>query len=135
MKYIELFESLSPDRIEACGDFVSPDIQFTDPFNDICGIDAFKRLLYKTLNDVESATFNVTHQSKDKEVLFVRWEFSGVVKGLGDWDVVGMSEIHFDDLGRVVRHIDHWDASEQFYAKLPIIGFLLRQIRKRLQVS
>ena len=31
--------------------------------------------------------------------------------------------------------IDYWDASEQFYMKLPIIGGLLRLIRKQAASS
>ena len=46
-----------------------------------------------------------------------------------------MSEIRSDREGRVIEHVDHWDASEQFYAWLPVIGGLIRLIRGKIKVS
>lgn len=123
------------ERLEGIEKFVSVDIQFKDPFNDLAGIDAFRRLLVKTLNEVKDPKFQVTHRAWTDDVLFLRWSFLGEVKGINHWSVQGMSEIRFDERGLVCQHIDHWDASEQFYAKLPIIGTIIRLIRRRLQVS
>jgi steroid Delta-isomerase len=133
--YIRLFEELSMERLEGIEKFVSGDIQFKDPFNDLAGIDAFRRLLVKTLNDVKDPKFQVTHRAWTDDVLFLRWSFQGEVEGLNHWTVQGMSEVRFDERGLVCQHIDHWDASEQFYAKLPIIGAIIRLIRRRLQLS
>ena len=133
--YILLFEELSMERIDGIEDFVSVDIQFKDPFNELSGLDAFRRLLVKTLNDVKDPKFQVTHRAWTDDVLFLRWSFQGEIKGLNHWGVQGMSEIRFDERGLVCKHIDHWDASEQFYAKLPFIGTIIRLIRCRLQVS
>jgi len=134
-QYILLFEELSMERLEGIESFVSANIQFKDPFNDLSGLDAFRRLLVKTLNDVNDPNFQVTHRAWADDVLFLRWSFKGKIKGLNHWGVQGMSEIRFDEHGLVCQHIDHWDASEQFYAKLPFIGTMLRLIQRRLQVS
>jgi hypothetical protein len=32
----------------------------------------------------------------------------------------------------VVEHIDYWDAAEQIYERLPVLGNVLRPIRERL---
>jgi hypothetical protein len=37
----------------------------------------------------------------------------------------------FNDRGLVSEHVDYWDASEQFYMKLPVIGSILRFIRNK----
>ena len=132
--YIRMFENLCTETITGMDVFVCPDIRFKDPFNDITGIGTFRALLNKTLNDVTEPTFHVTHQAWDGDVLFLRWTFRGRVRVLGDWAVTGMSEIHFDAQGRVCAHIDHWDAGEQFYEKIPVIEFLLRAIKRRLRV-
>ena len=42
-KYIYLFSNLSPDNINEFDDIISKDIIFIDPFNNIKGIDAFKK--------------------------------------------------------------------------------------------
>ena len=133
--YIRLFEELSLELIDGIEDFVSVDIKFKDPFNDIIGLDTFRRLLVKMLDDVRGLKFEVTHRAWNQDVLFLRWSFQGQVKGLDYWKVQGMSEINFNDQGLVCQHIDHWDAAEQFYEKLPLIGTILRFIKRRLKVS
>jgi len=132
--YIRLFEELSFETIEGMEAFVCPNVRFKDPFNDITGIAVFRALLEKTLSDVSDPIFCVTNQVLDDKTLFLRWTFQGHVKGLGNWHVVGMSAVRFDDHGKICEHIDYWDAAEQFYEKLPVIGGVLRMIKRRLQV-
>ena len=134
-QYIKLFEELSVERIDGIEHFVSVDIKFKDPFNDMSGLDAFRRLLVKMIDDVKGLSFEVTHRAWTEDVLFLRWRFQGKVKGLGYWKVQGMSEISFDEQDLICQHIDHWDAAEQFYEKLPLIGTILRIIKRRLKVS
>ncbi|MBH89744.1 MAG: hypothetical protein CMF71_05925 [Magnetovibrio sp.] len=133
--YIRLFEELSLERIESLENFVSADIKFQDPFNDLTGLDSFRHLLKKILIDVKDVNFKVTHRAWSDRTLFLRWSFEGEIKGLKKWKVEGMSEVSFDESGMVCHHFDHWDAAEQFYEKLPIVGAVLRYIRRRLMVS
>jgi len=133
--YIRLFEELSMEQLEGIEGFISNNIQFKDPFNELSGLDEFRRLLVKTLNDVKAPKFTVTHRAWSNDILFLRWSFQGEIKGLNHWNVEGMSEILFDEQGLICQHIDHWDASEQFYAKLPLIGTIIRLIRRQLQAS
>ena len=133
--YIRLFEDFSLERIADLENFVSADIKFKDPFNDLAGIDSFRRLLKKILVDVKGLKFKVTHRAWSNERLFLRWFFEGDVRGLKKWKVEGMSEISFDAGGLICHHEDHWDASTQFYEKLPVVGAVLRFIRCRLEVS
>lgn len=133
--YIRLFEELADTNLDAPFDgFVNPRIHFKDPFNDFTGLDRFRRLLVKTRADVENPIFSVTHRAWSGEVLFLRWTFSGRVSHLGAWDVEGMSELRFDDQGRVLVHIDYWDASTSFYSHIPVLGWLIRMIRRKLTV-
>jgi steroid delta-isomerase len=134
-QYIRLFEELSMERLEGIEDFVSVDIKFKDPFNELSGLDAFRNLLVKMLNDVKGLKFKVTHRAWTEDVLFLRWSFQGEVKGLNYWRVEGMSEINFDERGLICQHIDYWDAAGQFYEKLPLIGTIIRIVRSRLKVS
>ena len=133
--YIQLFEELSMEQLEGIEGFISRNVQFKDPFNELSGLGDFRRFLVKTLNDVKDPKFTVTHRAWSNDILFLRWSFQGEIKGLNHWKVEGMSEVRFDEQGLVCQHIDHWDASEQFYAKLPLIGTIIRLIRRRLKAS
>jgi steroid delta-isomerase len=39
--------------------------------------------------------------------------------------------VRFDDAGRVAWHRDYWDAAEELYAKLPVVGAVVRMLRRR----
>ena len=45
-------------------------------------------------------------------------------------DITGASMVMFADDGRVMTHVDYWDAASQLYEKLPIIGWLLKKLRQ-----
>ena len=132
--YIRLFEELSLERLTGIETFVSEDIKFKDPFNDLSGIKSFRSMLVKILDDVEGLNFRVIHRAWSGEVLFLRWSFEGEVRGLDKWKVEGVSEISFDEQGLVCHHVDHWDAAEQFFEKIPVVGNILRLIRYRMRV-
>ena len=70
----------------------------------------------------------------DPSAALIRWDLDGVLGGT-PWHVSGMSELRLSDDGRVSLHIDHWDSGRQFFERLPLIGWLLRQIRRRLTVA
>ena len=75
--------------------------------------------------------FRVIGYATSGDRCFMRWclEFGS---GRRDWRLDGMSEVRFDNSGRVIEHFDHWDAAGQLYERLPIIGTVLRTIRRRL---
>jgi hypothetical protein len=44
----------------------------------------------------------------------------------------GSSHVRFDANGRVIYHRDYWDAANELYAKLPIIGTLMKFLAKKM---
>ncbi len=51
----------------------------------------------------------------------VAWPFDPVAQVIR-----GVSHLKFDASGRVCWRRDYWDAAEEFYAKRPVIGGLIR---------
>jgi hypothetical protein len=44
----------------------------------------------------------------------------------------GATHLRFNDEGKVTWHRDYWDAAEELYAKLPLIGWLMRSLQNGL---
>ena len=42
--------------------------------------------------------------------------------------------VKFAPDGRISEHIDHWDAAAQFYERIPVLGWLIRKVRRRLEL-
>lgn len=110
------------------------DVRFCDPFNDLRGIEHLRRLLTHTRQQLPGARFEVLDTAWSDPRAYLRWRMTARVRVLGDWRVEGMSEVRFAPDGRVVEHLDYWDAAGQFYGRLPLIGSLLRWLGRPARI-
>jgi len=133
-RYVAFMQGLGPDALDRLDEGLTEDARFCDPFNDVTGLPAVRRVFahtYRMLRDVE---IEVTDRAITGDRCYLRWVFHyRMARSPRRWSVVGVSELHFAPDGRVSAHIDHWDAAGQIYEKLPVLGPILRRIRRRLQ--
>ncbi len=132
-RYRNFLETLTPETLAALPDHVTPDVRFRDPFNDVRGADAMRRVFRHMFENVGDIKFDVRHVARDGEVCLMAWRFSGVLRG-ADWAFDGTSVLRLAPDGRVAEHIDYWDAARDFYERLPLIGRLLARLRGRLAI-
>ncbi len=132
--YAVFFEGLSPETLDRLEELCAPEVRFRDPFNDVTGVDRFRAVLVKMFEDTVEPRFTIVDRAVSGNVCYLRWDFSFRSPGRrGEaWHIVGMSEVHFDEAGKVAAHLDHWDSGAQFYEKLPVVGALVRAVRRRL---
>ena len=135
--YGSYFETLRSDNVERLHDLAAPNIRFVDPFNDVRGVDQVVCILRRMFEDATEVSLRMLDRACQGDRCFLRWEFfcrpRRLAKGRA-WRIEGVSMVRFDAEERVVEHIDYWDAAEQFYGRLPVIGTLLRGIGRRLQL-
>lgn len=127
--WIALFDVLRVGRLperETLAACATEDVLFRDPFNEVRGHDAMQRVFAHTLANIRDVHLTVLDTAWSGDVAFIKWEMGGRVKYLGDWRVTGMSEITFAADGRVSAHVDYWDAAGGLYARLPLVGPLMR---------
>ena len=133
--YGRFFETIRPDNVEGIKGLVNNDVRFKDPFNDIRGVERLCRLLAKMFEDASDIAFTMEEQAGEGRVYFLRWRFtceprSRFVKG--PWPIDGVSMIRFSEDGLVAEHIDYWDAAEQVFSRLPLLGSVQRLARRPL---
>ena len=133
-RYALFFETLSPQSVEDVGPLISDDIHFIDPFNDVRGRDAYMRVMRKMFEDVDDPSFDILDLAWAGDLCLMRWDFSCSVKVIGAWSVRGVTEIHFDGDGRICAHYDYWDASRHFYERIPVVGSIIRMIRRKASI-
>ena len=44
----------------------------------------------------------------------------------------GVSHLKFDDHGKVAYHRDYWDAAEELYEKVPLLGCIMRRLKNAM---
>jgi hypothetical protein len=136
--YARYWEALTPDSLAGLADHVAPDVRFRDPFNDVRGIDGLRAVLAHMFATTADSRFVVTDRAVGQAAAYMRWRYTFRPKGRpkgargAPWEIVGMTEITFDAAGRVASHIDHWDAAGQLYERVPVLGALLRLVRRRM---
>lgn len=136
--YGAFFENVTPDTIETVRPLVTGGVRFKDPFNDVRGIDRLLLILAKMFEDADDVSFKMREQAGEGRVYFLRWDFTCHPKSRflsGVWKVDGISVITLTEDGLVTEHVDYWDAAEQLYERLPLIGGLLRLVRRPLTLS
>lgn len=135
-RYTDFFEQLTPGRLNDFSTVMTEDVHFTDPFNDVTGLEAIRKIFRHMFDNLEEPRFKVKRAALaegDPSRALLSWEMSATLNGK-PYGIVGMSDIAFAEDGRVREHIDHWDASTQFYSRIPVIGWLLGLIQARLRV-
>lgn len=134
--YAAYFERVSPDNLHELNDICAADVRFRDPFNDVVGRDKMVRIFAQMFDDVAGPTFEVVDHAVSGQRCYIRWIFRFKNKKTGKpFEVDGMTEVHYDADGRVKAHLDHWDVASQLYEHVPILGGVLRMIRRRLALK
>lgn len=129
--YLRFFETVTPDSLDRLDLLTSSDVIFRDPFNEVRGQAAMRRVFVKMFAEVTEPRFRVLSVARQHEVAFIKWRFSGSVRDHA-LAFEGVSELHVDADGRVCKHLDYWDAAREVYERLPLLGWMLRRLRRRL---
>jgi len=81
---------------------------------------------------VDAPRFVVLESLGQGTQAFLTWEFRFRMKRLvsGEQCIRGATHVRFDAQGRVVLHRDYWDAAEELYEKLPLLGGFMRMLRR-----
>lgn len=132
--YIAFLERVTPDTVDALYDHVHPDVRFKDPFNDVRGAAAMHAVLADMFAHVDDLVFKVHETATTGRTTFIAWTLSGTLSNR-PWSVDGTSRLVVDDNGKLLEHIDYWDAASGLYERIPVIGWLLRRLRRRLRVD
>ena len=135
--YIRFFETLTPQSVDDLEKLAREDFSFEDPFNHLTNRRDAVRLFRRMFDDVDDPSFKITGSfwNEDGTTAILKWRFTGNTEKMGRLDFEGLSEIHFDEAGLIIRHVDYWDAAAHFYEKVPLLGAVLRMIRKKLRLS
>lgn len=128
------FETLSQDSLKTIDQFYTPAAYFKDPFNEVRDIRDIEHIFNDMFVQFEQPRFVIQEQVCDDSnaQALLTWHFNFQWRGK-NWRIVGSSHLRFNAEGLVEYHRDYWDASEELYEKLPVIGFVLRSLKKRAQ--
>lgn len=129
--YIGFFETLTPKALDRIEEFFEPDAYFIDPFNEVSGSQGIRAVFAHMFKTCANPRFEVTETIAQGNVAYLTWRFT-FDSGRRTRSITGVSRVTFGTRGRAARHEDYWDAAGQVYESLPLLGWLLRRLRRRL---
>ena len=131
---VAFFEELTLQSVTDMSRYYDGRARFKDPFNDVTGLPAIEGIFAHMFVALESPRFVVTERIVQGQQCFLTWEFHFRFKNFKQNQaqvVLGGSHLVFSELGLVTLHRDYWDAAEELYEKLPLVGSLMRWLKKR----
>lgn len=131
-RLVRFYQSLSPQTVAQVRAIYAPDASFKDPFNEVRGHAAIVGIFEHMYVQVLQPRFIVVDSVAQGGEAFLTWEFHFRMKRLAGAPqcVRGASHIRFDADGMVAMHRDYWDAAEELYEKLPLLGACMRLLKK-----
>jgi len=129
-RLIAWYETLTPETLERIDAYYARDARFKDPFNDVSGRTAIRRVFAHMFASTEAPRFRIESRVAGEREAFVTWAFRFRAMRR-DFEILGATHLRFDASGNVIMHRDYWDAAEELYAKLPMVGALTRLLGRR----
>ncbi len=135
-RYGAFFGNLQPADLERLDAVFVENARFQDPFNDVTGLPGIRAVFEHMYANCAMARFEVIESIGDERVGYLRWRFHFRLKRdrQDRRPFEGVSRVVFADDGRCREHVDYWDAASGLYAQFPVVGGLMRWLRRRLAV-
>jgi hypothetical protein len=134
-RVVAFYEHLAPADLARLGQIYAADAYFRDPFNEVRGLPAIRRIFAGMFEDLDACRFRILETVVADEGALLTWDMTFRFRRFRR-DVVqtihGATHLRFDGAGRVAYHRDYWDAADELYAKLPLIGPLMRWLKRRV---
>ncbi len=130
-RVIAFFEGLRREDLPRLAELYAADARFKDPFNDVQGLAAIERIFAHMFEALEAPRFEVKSALAEGHQAFLTWDFVFALRGRA-MRIHGGSHLVFGTDARIALHRDYWDAAEELYEKLPLLGGLMRWLRRRL---
>ena len=128
------FETLTPQTVPQLAQVYAADARFKDPFNDVQGhaaIIGIFRHMYVQLHEPRFVVLERVARPEGGHA-FLTWELHfGFARRPAVRHVIrGATHVRFDAAGQVALHRDYWDAAEELYEKIPVLGIMMRVLKR-----
>lgn len=130
-QYIKAYEQITPESLhQELIPMFSENAYFEDPFNQVVGPDNIAPIFEHMFDKTESPRFIVMNYALNHTTAFIWWEFRFFDSAYDKHHIMGVSKIAFNDVGKVLSHIDYWDTGRFVYQKVPILAMLVRWVNR-----
>ncbi len=132
--FVQYWQTLSPDSLAVIDSVYTKDAYFRDPFNEVTDVASIKLIFADMFVRLDEPRFTIIETIEQEHGAMLIWDFDFRIKTLKPGlkrRIHGASHIRFAADGRVHYHHDYWDAAGELYEQLPVVGALMRWLKRR----
>ena len=134
-RFVSYWNNLTAGDVARLGEFYTEDAVFQDPFNRVQGHAAIKHIFDDMFVRLIEPKFVITETVQEDNRVLLVWDFTFHVRSFNPnlkRKIHGTSLVRFAADGRVLSHRDYWDAAGELYEQLPVIGSVMRWLKRRM---
>jgi hypothetical protein len=128
------FENLTPQTLDLINTIYSAEATFRDPFNNIVGRAGVTQVYQHMFDSLQQPRFIITNTVMQDLQAFVSWDFNFELRGRL-FKIEGCTQFILNAQGLIETHRDYWDVAEELYEKIPLLGSLMRFLKRKLSVQ
>lgn len=135
-RLVEAYVRLGPDNLAGLLALYDEQATFKDPFNDVRGRAQIGHIFRQMFDELREPRFAIDSSACEGDEAHLTWTLRFLRQARGQpMTIRGATHLRFGTGGLVTMHRDYWDAAEELYAKLPVLGMLMRALQRRLSAS
>jgi len=134
-RFRNVFNQLDKNHLDLLEQIYTPDVKFRDPVHTLNGLPALRDYYSRLYEGVLSCQFTFEAEVIESQQGMLAWvmRFQHRRFRAGETlELSGISQLQFLDDGRVHNHRDYFDMGEFIYERVPVLGSVIRTIKKRL---
>lgn len=130
--FCTLYQSLNKDNLDRLKEVYSDKVLFIDPIHQVNGIEALTLYFENLYQNLDFCTFNIKHIIQQQGHACIVWQMQYAhpkIKSGKTISVDGCSHLQFSK--KIEVHRDYLDLGQMLYEQLPLIGPVIKSIKKR----
>lgn len=134
-KFIDFYRDLGLHSISKLDGIYHQEVTFIDPVGQHHGLPQVQHYFTHLLDTTKSCNFEVTSMVTEDQMALARWQMKMRHPRIGKGKEVvldGVSELLFKD-GRIKQQTDFYDMGTMVYEHIPVLGSLVRLIKRKMQ--
>ncbi len=132
-RVVGFYEALTLQSLARLDTVYAEGARFIDPFNDVSGQTAIRRVFEHMFQVLDAPRFQVLLAVIEGDNCFLLWNFRFHRKGRKQGSLIhGSTHVRFAADGRIALHRDYWDPAREVYETVPLLGSLMRWLRRKL---
>ncbi|ETX09602.1 transcriptional regulator [Marinomonas ushuaiensis DSM 15871] len=135
---IERFKAFYHDvkhpQLDKISEIYTENVVFKDPVHELRGAESLHAYLSDMSVNVQSGRFEYLDQVVSEDTAYIKWNMHFKHPKLGKETITvrGVSQVQFN--GRIYFHEDVYDLGQLIYEHVPLLGSVVRKLKKRLAV-